>query len=237
MAANVGGMASPISSPQNIIAMGTMVPQPSWGEWFMIAIPICIFLDLIIWAILILIFRPNDSIGTVPEVSSYSHFRKFNATQNFIIFVTFLTIFLWCIESSIEHIIGDMGVIAIIPILAFFGTGILTKDDWNSMLWSVVVLAMGGISLGKAVDSSGLLKIITGKMTPYLSTLSPFYCLVLFSGVVLIITTFISHTVGALIILPVIKEVGDSLPNPQTRTMLMAVALLCSGGMGILTLN
>ncbi len=232
MAANVGGMASPISSPQNIIAIGTMSPVPSWGEWFLIALPVCIILDLIIWCVLILVFKPNDAVLNVPEVSSYSKFTKFNSTQNFIIGITFLTIFLWCIESQIEYFIGDMGVIAIIPILAFFGTGILTKDDWNSMLWSVVILAMGGISLGKAVESSGLLKIITGRMTPYLSTLSPFYCLVLFSGIVLVITTFISHTVGALILLPVIKEVGDSLPNPQTRTMLMAAALMCSGGMG-----
>jgi anion transporter len=232
MAANVGGMASPISSPQNIIAISTMSPEPSWGQWFLIALPVCIILDLIIWAVLILVFKPNDTVLNVPEVASYSNFTKFNGTQNFILGITFLTIFLWCIESKIEYFIGDMGVIAIIPILAFFGTGILTKDDWNSMLWSVVILAMGGISLGKAVDSSGLLKIITGRMTPYLSTLSPFYCLVLFSGIVLVITTFISHTVGALILLPVIKEVGDSLPNPQTRTMLMAAALMCSGGMG-----
>lgn len=118
--------------------------------------------------------------------------------------------------------IGDMGVIAILPILAFYSTGILKKDDWNSMLWSVAVLAMGGISLGKAVESSGLLKVITDHIAPYLSTLSTFHCLVLFSGIVLVITSFISHTVGALIILPVVEQVGMSIPGEPARIMVMA---------------
>lgn len=54
-----------------------------------------------------------------------------------------------------------MGVIAILPMVAFFGTGILSKDDFNSFLWHVVMLAMGGLALGEAVKSSGLLQTIT----------------------------------------------------------------------------
>lgn len=51
-----------------------------------------------------------------------------------------------------------MGVIAIVPMVLFFGTGILNKEDFNNFLWTVVILAMGGIALGKAVTSSGLLE-------------------------------------------------------------------------------
>lgn len=54
-----------------------------------------------------------------------------------------------------------MGVIAILPMVAFFGTGVLSKDDFNSFLWHVVMLAMGGLALGEAVKSSGLLQTIT----------------------------------------------------------------------------
>ncbi|RKO89158.1 hypothetical protein BDK51DRAFT_20662, partial [Blyttiomyces helicus] len=97
----------------------------------------------------------------------------------------------------------------------------------------VVTLAMGGIALGKAVDSSGLLAEIAGTISPHLEALSPFYCLVLFSGIVLVVASFISHTVGALIILPVVLQVGASLPDPRPRTMVMAAALMCSGAMGL----
>lgn len=42
-----------------------------------------------------------------------------------------------------------MGIIAIVPLVAFFGFDVLNKDDFNSFLWNVVMLAMGGLSLGK----------------------------------------------------------------------------------------
>jgi di/tricarboxylate transporter len=130
-------MASPIASPQNAIAMGIMNPAPSWAEWFAIALPICVVLDLCIWAVLLLIYRPTDMNVAPPEL--FAHHpgdRKFNGKQIYIMCVSAFTILLWCFESAIENIVGDMGLIAIIPIIAFYGAGILTKDDWNSMLWS-----------------------------------------------------------------------------------------------------
>ena len=39
--------------------------------------------------------------------------------------------------------------------------GLVPQDDWNSLLWNVVMLAMGGLALGEAVTSSGLLLEIT----------------------------------------------------------------------------
>lgn len=46
------------------------------------------------------------------------------------------------------------------PAVAFFGFGVLSKDDFNGFLWNVVMLAMGGLALGEAVKSSGLLLTI-----------------------------------------------------------------------------
>ncbi|KAI9355693.1 SPX domain-containing protein [Zopfochytrium polystomum] len=270
LAANVGGMASPISSPQNIVAIGTLSDMHlsvSWPEWFAIALPVCFVIDLGIWLILLLVYRPETAFyvqkSTVPASSSatlpstglgistdqvavvesvppqQSASGKFfvknpiTLTQVFVLFITIVTIGLWCVESSIEAYVGDMGIIALVPIVAFYGTGILSKDDWNSQLWNVVALAMGGICLGKAVDSSGLLANITSKMTPYLSTLSPYMSLVLMSMVVLVVTSFISHTVGALIILPVVAQIGANMPDPQPRLLVMSIALICSGAMGL----
>jgi phosphate transporter len=97
----------------------------------------------------------------------------------------------------------------------------------------VVALAQGGIALGKAVESSGLLKEITVHLTPLLQDLSTFSCLAILSAIVVIVTCFISHTVGALIILPVVAQIGALLPDPRPRTLVMAAALMCSGGMGL----
>ncbi|CAH7686959.1 hypothetical protein BY996DRAFT_4540595, partial [Phakopsora pachyrhizi] len=40
LAANVGGQVSPILSPQNLIGLEYLNPQPSWFVWFLISIPI-----------------------------------------------------------------------------------------------------------------------------------------------------------------------------------------------------
>lgn len=99
------------------------------------------------------------------------------------------------------------------------------------MLWSVVILAMGGIALGKAVQSSGLLITVTLSISPHLSKLSLIASLTLITGIVVLVTSFISHTVGALIILPIVAEIGSSISDPHPRTLIMAAALMCSGGM------
>ncbi|KAJ3085720.1 low-affinity phosphate transporter [Quaeritorhiza haematococci] len=319
MAANVGGMASPIASPQNIIAINSMNPPPSWPEWFAVSLPLCITVDLIVWGILLLIFNPSKSAGVVgvrrgggavgrgaaggvitpiapPElyptqvhespseervhqfptsapgspvtpasnphpsggsvgisvgsidgsVATPAPKNRLSRTQIFILLVTFVTIILWCVAQPLAHIFGDMGVIAIIPIVAFFGTGVLTKEDFNNFLWTVIMLAMGGISLGKAVESSGLLEAVVDWLVPFLGgggatgggshgdvVIGGWWILVIFTAVVLVVTTFISHTVGALILLPVVARVGLALPNPMPRTLVMATALMCSGAMGL----
>lgn len=48
-------------------------------------------------------------------------------THYYVLSVSALTILLWCAEKSLEEWAGDMGIIAIVPLLAFFGTGILSK--------------------------------------------------------------------------------------------------------------
>lgn len=49
-----------------------------------------------------------------------------------------------------------MGVLAVVPLVAFFGFGILNKDDFNGFLWNVVMLAMGGSALGGLECLAGL---------------------------------------------------------------------------------
>ncbi|KAF9433188.1 low-affinity phosphate transporter [Entomortierella beljakovae] len=231
LASNVGGMASPISSPQNIIAIEYMDPAPSWFEWFMVALPVCLVCDLVIAALLLWIFQPSDNTPTLSTIRSTKD--PITKTQVFVCFVTAITILLWCIEHRLEWLFGDMGLIAIIPLVAFFGTGILTKEDFNNFLWTVIILAMGGIALGKAVESSGLLHMIAGKVEEYVEDMTAFQVCCVFVSLVLVVATFISHTVGALIILPIVAQVGSTLPDPHPRLLVMASALMCSGAMGL----
>ncbi|KAJ3337127.1 low-affinity phosphate transporter [Gonapodya sp. JEL0774] len=235
LAGNVGGMSTPISSPQNIVAIANMRPAPTWPEWLMVSLPVCMVATILIWFYIRLLFRPDEAgrnFAAPPEIY-HKQAEHLDGTQWFVAIVTLGTIALWCAESQLEHIFGDMGVIAIFPLVLFFGTGVLTKEDFNNFLWTVIILAMGGIALGKSVDSSGLLTQITAIVAPKLAHFDPWTCTVIFSVIVLVTTTFISHTVGALIILPVVAEMGASLPDPHPRLMVMSMAMVCSAAMGL----
>jgi phosphate transporter len=132
----------------------------------------------------------------------------------------------------LANVFGSTGVIAAIPLFMFFGTGILAKDDLNAFLWSVVVLAQGGSALGAAVNSSGLLQYIAISIKSGVEHLEPLAILCIFSMLILVFATFVSHTVAALIILPIVQQVGLHLPTPHPNLLVMGAGLVCSAGMG-----
>ncbi|KAJ5278872.1 hypothetical protein N7478_004244 [Penicillium angulare] len=232
LAANVGGAASPIASPQNIIALQNMHPNISWGTWFFIALPVCIISILLIWGLLLVTFHPNRNTTVIPMRPVKD---RFTGIQYFISAVTLGTIVLWCVSHQLEHIFGDMGVIAIIPLVLFFGTGILNKEDFNNFLWTIIILAAGGLCLGKAVTSSGLLHTIASGITVRVEHLSLYTVLLIVCALILVIATFISHTVAALIILPLVRQIGVSMEDPHPNLLVMASALMCSVAMGLPT--
>nr|BBC28486.1 low-affinity phosphate transporter [Eudorina sp. NIES-3984]BBC28497.1 low-affinity phosphate transporter [Eudorina sp. 2006-703-Eu-15] len=236
LASNVGGMTSPISSPQNIFAIEHMSADghpPSWLAWFAVALPVSIASNFVCWALLLLVYRPGLAISEVRPIKPNTD--PINGTQVYIIVVSLLTVAAWCSNTFLQRYTGEMGVIAIVPLVAFFGFDVLNKDDFNSFLWNVVMLAMGGLSLGEAVKSSGLLKALATDISNLVIHLSIFQITVIFCGMVLVATTFISHTVGAMVILPIVKSVGDNRddqPN-HSKLLVMAAALMCSGAMGL----
>lgn len=209
-----------------------MRPEPSWGIWFFIALPVCIISVLLIWVLLLVTFQPGKGTTIVPIRPMKD---KFTGVQWFISCVTVVTIVLWCVTHQLQGIFGDMGVVAIIPIVLFFGTGILTKEDFNNFLWTIIILAAGGLSLGKAVESSGLLHTIAGKITTGVEGMSLYGVLVVFATLILVIATFISHTVAALILLPLVQQVGAGMSEPHPNLLVMGSALMCSAAMGLPT--
>ncbi|KAJ5477461.1 transporter [Penicillium diatomitis] len=232
LAANVGGAASPIASPQNIIALQNMYPSISWGTWFFISLPVCIISILLIWVLLLVTFNPGRNATVIPMRPVKD---RFTGVQYFISAVTLVTIALWCASHQLEHVFGDMGVIAIIPLVLFFGTGILNKEDFNNFLWTIIILAAGGLCLGKAVTSSGLLHTIASGITARVEHLSLYGVLIVFSVLILVIATFISHTVAALIILPLVRQIGVGMEEPHPNLLVMASALMCSVAMALPT--
>jgi len=232
LASNIGGMLSPIASPQNVVAMGIMKPEPTWLQWFFIVIPVGVVSIVSIWILLLVTFQPGKGTSIAPIRPLK---EKFTGIQWFVTIVAITTIALWCGSHQMEGIFGDMGVIAIIPIVLFFGIGILTKEDFNNFPWTIIILAAGGLSLGKAVRSSGLLHTLAELVSREVEGMGLYGVLVVFSTLILVIATFISHTVAALIFLPLVFDVGVAMDQPHPNLLVMGGVLMCSAAMGLPT--
>ncbi|GJN93376.1 hypothetical protein Rhopal_006430-T1 [Rhodotorula paludigena] len=231
LASNIGGMASPISSPQNLIALDYMNPPISWLGWFSVSIPVSFSSVALIWLILLWSYRAGSSQVAINPVRVNK--EPFTATQWFVSLVTIATIILWCVETKLAWLFGDMGIIAILPIVAFYGSGVLRKADFDHSPWSIVFLAMGGIALGKAVLSSGLLDDIDNIIEQVVLGLDIWPILALFSCIVLVIGTFISHTIAAVLVVPIAAQIGAAMEVPHERLLIFATSLICSAGMAL----
>jgi phosphate transporter len=229
--ANIGGMITPISSPQNAIAVDYMDPKISWLSWLAVTVPLSILCLLACWLALLLYYRPGKSTPFVQPIRSST--EPLNRSQYFVLLITLTTIVLWLLEVKIREWVGHSGIIGLFPMIMFFGSGILSKDDFNSFPWTVVMLAMGGISLGAGVKNTHLLESITGGIKDTLSQQPYFVALLTFCSITLVIATFISHTVSAVILLPLVREVGMRLPGGSTNLLVLGAGIMCSGAMGL----
>ncbi len=103
IASNIGGMLSPIASPQNVVAISIMKPAPTWGQWFYIVIPVGIISLLLIWVLLLVSFQPGKGTVIVPIRPVHD---KFTAGQYFVAAVTIGTIAL----TFLAPVVADFAV-------------------------------------------------------------------------------------------------------------------------------
>ncbi|CAO3594676.1 unnamed protein product [Absidia cylindrospora] len=232
LASCIGGLTSPISSPQNIITINIMQPNPGWGTWFAASLPIAVITVLTTWGCLLFYFRPHRVTPRLNSIRSQEVTCP-SITQIFVSVVCLATIALWCSETTLADFWGDNGVISAIPFVMFFGSGVLAKTDLNNFLWPVLIVAQGGMALGFAVESSGLLEIIGHRIAAGVDHMDALSIVFIFGIIVLVFATFVSHTVAALIILPIVQEVGKTLVPPHPNLLVMVTGLVSSVAMGL----
>ena len=100
-----------------------------WLQWFAVALPVSAISILLIWLLLLSTYRPGVTPDGEELVIRPIRAAKdpFTWKQWFVTLVCIGTIAMWCVAHGIKSWVGDMGIIAILPIVAFFSTGILKK--------------------------------------------------------------------------------------------------------------
>ena len=143
--------------------------------------------------------------------------------------VTLISIVLWVCSNWLNIFGRDIGLISFVPILLFYGTGLLGKEDFEQMPWPLIMLLSGGNVLGYAVQSSQLLQMLANVIT--LLPQHVFLIVVVCNFIMLTASTFVSSTVSAIILLPLALQVGIAVGHP--KAIVMCCVIMCSGAMAL----
>ncbi len=223
VAANIGGIGTPIGTPPNAIALKAMQDMGlsiSFGKWMMFGIPFVVIMLLVGWALLCVMFPIKQK---ELKLAVGGEFRK--DAKAIVVYITFaVTILLWVLGKDVHGL--DSNTIAIIPICAFAVTSVITKDDLKAMSWDVLWLVAGGFALGVALQETSLAKDMINAI-PFASW-NPMLLMVGAGCICLFMATFMSHTATASLLMPILAGVAGAMVSAGAMDNAGAIGLLCA---------
>jgi sodium-dependent dicarboxylate transporter 2/3/5 len=228
VAANLGGIGTPIGTPPNATAVKFLSEagfDVSFGEWSIRMIPYVLIMILIAWLVLQLFF-PFKSEKIVLEIPENNRKKDWRTT---VVWCTFIgTILLWATEQWTGI---NSNVVALIPLGVLTATGIFNKEDIKEINWSVLWLVAGGFALGTCLQGTGLAKVIINAI-PF-NTMSIVLVMIVAGVVCFLLSNFISNSATAALLIPILIVVaeGMELGSTGTRAMISFIAVCASTAM------
>ena len=233
--ANIGGVATPIGTPPNGIALGYLNDVEglnlgiTFGQWFMVMFPLMVTIVVLAWFILKTMY-PFKAKEIKLEIKGGAR----NNWRTNLIYVTFaVTIALWMLEKVVGM---NAYVVALIPVGVFCATGIFSTDDIKEIEWSVLWMVAGGFALGVGMDKTGLAKTLV-EAIPFNEW--PVIAVIIGSGILCwALSTFISNSAATALMVPILAAVGKGMgplldETGGIGTLLIGIALSASFAMAL----
>ena len=223
LGADFGGMATPIGTGPNAIAIASISDsQPvSFVSWMAFAFPLTI--GMLALCFLLLTWRVRRSDSGWKNVSSINaeNEKSPNKGSSFtgFLFVMIGTVSLWLTEPF--HKIPS-AVIALGSAATLFLSRILSKKDLLRIDWSTLILIAGGITLGRLLEQSALIKAFSDHV-PF-AHFDPTLTLFLLCFTSALLSALMSNTATVVLLVPLALAL---IPTPSTAIL---VAISASFG-------
>jgi solute carrier family 13 (sodium-dependent dicarboxylate transporter), member 2/3/5 len=221
VAANVGGIGTPVGTPPNAIALSALTAageRITFVGWMALAVPFALVVLVLAWLVLLRLF---PSSGGEVVLSTETRFDRSRPAMIFTVVAT-ATVVLWLTEP-IHGIAAN--VVAFLPIAALLATGVFTAEDLQGLQWHVLWLVAGGIALGAGVAATGLDDWLVGLVTWEALPLA-----VLIGALVALalgLSTIISNSATANLLVPVGMTLASS--GAVDLSPLLAGVLIAAG--------
>ena len=233
VAANIGGMGTPIGTPPNAIALkylndvNGLHAGIGFGDWLLFMMPLTIVLLLIGWYLLKTFFPFKQK-----TIELHIEGKVQRNWRSVVVSVTFIcTVLLWLLDKVTG--IGA-NTVAMLPITVFAVTGVVTAKDLQNINWSVIWMVAGGFTLGLALNESGLAENVIQNIT--FDKWHPVVILLISGLVCYTLSNFISNTATAALLVPILAVVCKGMGNSLNAigggaTILIGVAIAASAAM------
>lgn len=237
-AANIGGMGTIIGTPPNAIAVGALGDNaPSFLDWMTIALPPAIIIAILIGALILKLYPSNEVTIDITKIKHVKHYddstTDFSSVptipswkKSLVILVFIITIGLW-LTGPWHHI--PTTVVSLFPIVIFTIFGIIDVEEINEIRWDVIILIIGGLSLGLGVTKTGL-DVWLGEQIN-LGGLNLYLIGAFFSLVVVIVSNLMSNTAATNILLPLAVAFVSSYAQGEITFIVISIALCASCAM------
>ena len=234
IAANIGGMGTPIGTPPNAIALGALQDAGyniTFVDWMIRMVPLVLVLLVIAWLIL---FKMFPFKAKSIELKIEAKPTKTTPFQKYVVWVTFaLTIILWIFESVFKV---NSNIVAMIPFAVFSATGILKARDLEHINWAVLWMVAGGFALGTALNQTGLASALIENI-PFLSW-NPLVVMIIGGLICYFLSNFISNSAAANLVVPILVVVGKAMQGNESfdalgglPAMIVGIAIAASVAM------
>jgi solute carrier family 13 (sodium-dependent dicarboxylate transporter), member 2/3/5 len=223
LGADLGGISTPIGTGPNAIAIASIsqTTHISFLDWMIFALPLSIGMLCVSFALIWFPIRQQQSewsnkIEPMSEiVLNGENHRKLNAGEYGFLIVFAATVIFWLTEPlhGIPASVVSLGATSVL-----FLTRLLVKEDLRRVDWSTLLLIAGGITLGKLLEQSELVKIIAANIA--WNDLNPTFALFLLCLTSATLSALMSNTATTVLLIPLAHAL---IPEPSTA-ILVAIA-------------
>ena len=243
--ASIGGMATLIGTPPNMVLAG--VVEESYGiklnmfDWMKFGVPLSSFLLIICWLYLTKIafkFKNEEFSAGRDEIQrQIKKLGRFSNEEIKVLIVFTLTALGWIFRGSIETIFPmiDDTIIAIFFAVSLFiiptknqktNTTLLVWNDTVKLPWGILILFGGGMAIASAFGKSGLALWIAD-LLQNLNDVSLFLIILIIVTSINLLTEVTSNMATTAMLLPVLVTIALAI-DVHPYFLLVAATLAAS---------
>ena len=226
--ASIGGMATLIGTPPNLVLAGVIKTsydiEINFLQWMSFGLPISLLLLFICWKYLTSIaykFKDENFKSGLEEINDQiKNLGKFSYEEKSVLIVFIATALAWITQSFIiKKFIPEIDdtIIAIIAAVVLFilpdksgDNKLLSWSDAVKLPWGILLLFGGGMALAKGFDSSGLAVWIGNQMN-FFSDIPLIILLLVLIAMVNFLTEITSNLATTAMLLPVLVALANTI--------------------------